>query len=322
MVRISPPSKSRGSTRDVLMLLLGAGIALGLGVVFSVDSVGTVALSASLQQQLGSSTASNSDTPGWNPIHVFYGKMSHILDPIPADEYWADDGPYNERKWFSQHGQDVAVMKILNFQKDGFFVDLASNDAVWASNTFVMEQKFGWKGICIEPNPMYWYRLSFRKCHAVASFVGAKDFDEVQVAMSDRKEIGPFGGIVGADFDNKKNSKTEPRYTASLQGILERFNAPSMIDFLSLDVEGAELFIMKSFPFHKYSFKCLTVERPSEELQMLLTKNGYKFVYQIHKKADSLWVHNSIFDQAKTNLAVRPEEIGERNPKITNAVGS
>jgi hypothetical protein len=72
-------------------------------------------------------------------------------------------------------------------------------------------------------------------------------------------------------MDNKGASKkalkgAEPRYTASLRSILKKFNAPSMIDYLSLDVEGAELFIMKDFPFDEHKFKLLTIERPKDQL--------------------------------------------------------
>ena len=94
----------------------------------------------------GSLRASSGLLPvGWNPIHVFYGKMNHLLDPIP-DKWWLKDSPKHKKgkKWFSQHGQDVAIAKVFQFKKNGYFVDLAANDAVWASNTFAMEQNFGW----------------------------------------------------------------------------------------------------------------------------------------------------------------------------------
>lgn len=50
-----------------------------------------------------------------------------------------------------------------------------------------------------------------------------------------------FGGIKGADFDNKPDDNDKDfkkYYTVTLQEILERTNAPSVIDYLSLDVEG------------------------------------------------------------------------------------
>jgi Methyltransferase FkbM domain len=165
-------------------------------------------------------------------------------------------------------------------------------------------------GICIEPNPIYWYRLAFRKCHALGTIVGANDFEEVQVVLGTEHK-GPYSGIVGNEFDNKKSKATNGavnRYTAGLKTLLKRFNAPAMIDYLSLDVEGAETFIMKGFPFDEYKFKVLTVERPKEELQSILKSNGYKQILAL-KRGDTLWAHESIHHSAVSNLAKNPDEI-------------
>jgi len=253
---------------------------------------------------------------GWNPIHVYYGKMDHLTNEIPPS-WWIKSSPKhkNGESWTGQHGQDVAVAKFFDFQKNGFFVDLASNDAVWASNTFMLEQNFDWKGICIEPNPIYWYRLSFRNCDAVGAIVGGKENNvEVNVTLSPDRVHAPLGGIVSNEMDNKQTRQTAknavPRYTASLKGILQKFNAPSVIDYLSLDVEGAELFIMKDFPFHEYQFKVLTIERPKDELLVLLETNGYKKVLDF-KRGDTLWAHKSYYDVGKALLEKNPQEIND-----------
>lgn len=250
--------------------------------------------------------------PGWNPIHVFYGKMDHIIDEIPDNWYLKDSKKHQKgNEWFGQHGQDVAVAKFFNFKKNGFFVDLASNDAVWASNTFALEQNFGWSGICIEANPVYWYRLAFRKnCHVVGSIVGGKDFEEIAVKLpKDPKTGGPFGGIIGEKFDNKDSKEKEKRYTASLLTILDKFNAPKVIDYLSLDVEGAEEFIMKDFPFHQpYTFKVLSIERPKGALKKKLEEAGYKFVTDF-KRGDTLWAHKSIHAAGKKLVEKNSHEI-------------
>ena len=160
-----------------------------------------------------------------------------------------------------------------------------------------MEQNFGWNGICIEPNPQYWYGLSFRNCHVVGGIVGGEDNVEVDVVLG-QAHHGPYGGIVGDSFDNKKTKNAEKRYTASLVKILETFGAPSTIDYLSLDVEGAEGYIMKDFPFDRYRFSCLSIERPKDELRELLEKNGYKKVLDF-KRGDTLWAHTSVYEQGK-----------------------
>jgi hypothetical protein len=139
----------------------------------------------------------------------------------------------------------------------------------------------------------------------VAAIAGKENMEDVQVSLGAAKGSGPFGGIVGSDFDNKKSSKPEHRFTVKLQTILHKFDAPRVIDYLSLDVEGAETFIMKDFSWSEYTFLCLTIERPSDELQGILTANGYHKVFDI-KRGDTLWVHSSIRDQAIANLAKNP----------------
>lgn len=90
---------------------------------------------------------------GWKELHYFYGNDDLLIDRIPTDRWIAKSKKHQAGlKWFSQHGQDISVMKALGFARDGYFVDLAANNAVWASNSFALEQNFGWTGICIEPN--------------------------------------------------------------------------------------------------------------------------------------------------------------------------
>jgi Methyltransferase FkbM domain len=201
------------------------------------------------------------------------------------------------------------VAKFFNFKPNGYFVDLASNDAVWASNTFALEQNMDWKGICIEANPIYWYRLAFRaNCHIVGSIVGGSDFQEITVNLpTDPRASGPFGGIAGGEFDNKKGD--QPRYTSSLMTILDKFQAPKIIEYLSLDVEGAELFILGEFPFHQpYTFQLMSIERPKDLLKKKLEDAGYKHVLDF-KRGDTLWAHESVYETGKENVKLNPQEI-------------
>jgi hypothetical protein len=328
MVRFTSTGSGRASAgnsswsrRDLLMMVLGATVAWFVSATLSSSSSSSSSL-LSLESTLATTrneaagitataTASNNGKEaGWNAINVFYGDRSHLTDAIP-DKFWLQELSETHPatgKWFSQHGQDVAVQQVLNFKQGGFFVDLAANDAVWASNTFTLESNFNWKGICIEANPFYWYRLSFRNCHVVGAIAGGKNMEDVEVVLGQQKASGPFGGIVGSDFDNNKNKQSEHRFTVKLQTILQKWGAPKVIDYMSLDVEGAETFIMKDFSWSEYTFLCLTIERPSDELQGILAANGYHKVYDI-KRGDTLWVHSSIRDQAVANLAKNPDDI-------------
>lgn len=327
--RAAAPTNA-GSLRDARLLLLGAAFSYVLFFAVNVHKSTILpdviedAVLATMGLPLASVPVSSlSSLPGWNPVHVYYGDTSHldhVLDPRHSRRsvQWLGKGPANGRQWTSQFGQDVAVMKILDFPTGAFFFDLAANGPVWMSNTYVLETHFDWKGICVEPNPIYWYPLSFRSCHVVGAVVGARNMDQVSVLL-DPGQMAPSNGIVGDTFDNRNVTQpglVKPRFTASLTDILEHFQAPAVIDYFSLDVEGAELFIMKNFPFEKYLFLCLTIERAPPELQEILSRNGYKFVYTIRQGVDDLWVHESIYDQAKANLAIRTHEIATKNPQL------
>ena len=353
VVKGSSSSSSSSTKRDIIILVIGIVIGLAISMTFRItigpngsiitacyqDEMDRPDISQTTQEDtttnLRSSTSSSVSTSvsslpkyipdGMNPIYIYWGKFHHLTDPIPT-KWWLETGSEEHRtnkngSWFSQHGQDVAIAKIFNFKRNGYFVDLAANDAVWASNTFSLEQNFGWKGICIEPNPQYWYRLSFRgnNCHVIGSIVGGTTNVPVDVKLGDAHH-GPFGGIIGSNFDNKQptskreKDQVQKRYTLSLETILDMFDAPTVIDYLSLDVEGAELYIMKDFPFTKYQFKTLTVERPKAELITLLTQNGYKKLIDI-KRGDTLWVHESIYDESKQLIDINYDEIDQH--KIT-----
>lgn len=70
------------------------------------------------------------------------------------------------------------------------------------------------------------------------------------------------------------------------------------IDYFSFDIEGSELAVLKTLPFHLVTFKVLIVEvmfytkEQKEELHELLLKNDYHFVKKM--QVDRVYVHNSV----------------------------
>ena len=54
---------------------------------------------------------------------------------------------------FSQLNQDINVLKFYNFKEKGYFVEIGASNGIELSNTYLLESKFYWKGICVEPLP-------------------------------------------------------------------------------------------------------------------------------------------------------------------------
>ena len=214
------------------LMYFASGLALGLVISYlmphgqqsSAELRSTAALCTSKQN-------------GWNLVNVFYGKEDHIKYNSAISNDYYESGI----AWYSQARQDEVVAALLQNKKNGYFIDLASNDPVKISNTYALETTFGWRGLCLEPNPAYWAGLSYRKCDIVGAVIGSERMQEIQFRFPNR--VGPQGGIVGKDFDNKDASKFDedrPRYTVTLLEIFEKFKTPTVIDYMSLDVGKEE----------------------------------------------------------------------------------
>lgn len=252
-------------------------------------------------------TAATSDGDGFHPIHVYYGPEDAVKGLRSSSSEMQQT--YNAGSQVDQDKIISALTKLYrskNMQKSSgasepYFIDLAANDAKQLSNTLRLEDD-GWRGLCVEPNPIYWYRLAHRKCDVVGAFVGGQtDMQQVDVSLTNEE----YGGIVGDQMDNKKNvgkknrsnmPETEKRYTVSLRSIFRKFDVPPTIDYMSLDVEGAEELIMEDFPYDAHKILFITIERPKPGLKTLLEANGYKFVMLLIVWGETLWVHESVLD--------------------------
>ena len=59
----------------------------------------------------------------------------------------------------SQLGQELEVIKFYNNKERGFFIEIGASDGLELSNTYLLETKYKWKGICCEPIPKKFEKL-------------------------------------------------------------------------------------------------------------------------------------------------------------------
>ena len=200
----------------------------------------------------------------------------------------------------SQKGQVRFLLeRVFNYKsnglkRDGYFVDLAAGNPIHLSNTFFIEEYLNWEGLLIEGNPLFAKRLRAERKNKVLEEVV---YSESDVEIQFRIDNGETGGIVGSDFDNNeefryeqlKNAEIITLKTKTLTQILIENNAPTEMDYLSLDIEGGEYEALKNFDFKKYKWKFITAERPNLKLNLLLDKNGYIQVF--HREYDTFYIH-------------------------------
>jgi len=209
----------------------------------------------------------------------------------------------------SQLGQDKAVLDFYaKYSDDGerFFVDIGAFDGVTYSNTWRLEQA-GWTGICAEPLESCWGPLTQMRKKSYCSNKAITDKSGMKVAFSncwDGTGMGMLSGIKafaqGEYLDYQQGQPTAFVDTQSLNDLLVEGNAPAFIEYLSLDVEGAELTILSAFDFSRWTFGLIDVEhnytadRP--RIRALLEANGY--IWMRENEHDDCYCHASLLPKS------------------------
>lgn len=197
----------------------------------------------------------------------------------------------------SQTRQDLFALNELNFKEKGFFVEFGATDGVTFSNSYLLEKKFGYKGILAEPNP--------KQCKNISKIRDAKIENKCLWRESGKKlefvdvaDLSTLKEFADKDMhsNTRKNKSTFFVETISLTDMLKKHDAPFLIDYLSIDTEGSEFEILSSHNFDKYKFSVITVEHnftdQREKIFKLLTNNGYSRKYEQLSDQDDWYVLN------------------------------
>lgn len=196
----------------------------------------------------------------------------------------------------SQVGQDWLVQSILQCPSHGFFLELASAYPEHFSNSLMLERDFNWKGLCVDANSQYANQYAMRKCQYVVAAVGSPTDKEVEFEVG-ASQGAMFGGIVGPGMDNKVERHARKMKLVALADLLRHFKAPHVIDYFSLDVEGAESLVMQGFPWSEFKFKVMTIERPKPDLEAALARNGYERLRKNSNFGDYTWINTRLLQQ-------------------------
>lgn len=202
---------------------------------------------------------------------------------------------------YSQWGQDESIVKFYKGKKNGFFIEIGAADGIELSNTYMLEKEYGWSGICVEPIPEQYTKLVKNRPHSSCLNMAVYNESNNTVSFDISNGYSLLSGInthidKHAEYVNA-NKTTISVQTISLNDLLAEYNAPSFIDYLSLDTEGSEYEILKNFNFGKYIFGYIDVEHNHIEprrtdIRKLLLNNGYAYIGE--NCGDDQYVHSSV----------------------------
>jgi FkbM family methyltransferase len=201
----------------------------------------------------------------------------------------------------SQLEQDLRVLKFYKNKREGFFVEIGASDGINLSNTYLLEKSYNWKGICVEPIPRDFLQLKMNRPNSMCCDNAVYNISGLVLEFDISIEHNLLSGISTHIDRHKqvvdKNKTTINVNTVSLVDLLDKYNAPKFIEYLSLDTEGSEYEILRSLDFNKYTFGLIDVEHNyieprRSQIKKLLTENGY--VYLGENKWDDAYKHNSL----------------------------
>ena len=199
----------------------------------------------------------------------------------------------------SQLKQDIFVLSETNFKQDGYFVEFGATDGITLSNTYLLETKFNWRGIVAEPlKSKYSELIKNRTCHVEDLCVWSQSGKVLEFNETRNSDLSTINQFSSSDMhiEARRSGNIFSVKTISLYDLLEKYNAPRYIDYLSIDTEGSEYEILKNFDFEKYVFKVITCEHNHTEMRdkifTLLTSKGYVRKYKNLSRFDDWYVKN------------------------------
>ena len=199
----------------------------------------------------------------------------------------------------AQSYQDIwALWETRNDYGDKYFVEFGATDGKISSNSYLLEQRYGWDGILAEPNPIWHEELhKNRSCNITDKCVFSVSGETLEFLMTDAADLATIKGF-GRDDEFKaerEKAKTISVETISLYDMLDEHMAPKVIDFMSVDTEGSEYGILNAFfqKNDKYEVRCISVEHNftmRDKLHELMTANGYKRKFMEISRWDDFYV--------------------------------
>lgn len=202
---------------------------------------------------------------------------------------------------------DLVVDYIFK-KNNGIYIDVGCNHPVYKNNTYLLNQK-GWVGINIDID---------KKSIELFNLFRKKDLN-INLAISSKKTIleyinfhekSPINKIKTSENQNLHSSENVKKIKSdTLDSIIEKSPFKNKkIDFVSIDVEGHEIEVIKGFNLKKYKPSIIVIEYLdtslkkieiknfslqniiNSEIYKLMINNNYHMVNWLH--SDLIFAHN------------------------------
>lgn len=179
---------------------------------------------------------------------------------------------------FSSEEHERELVRTFFNDKPGFFVEVGASHPIEGSQSWHLEQR-GWCGILVEPLPKVAERL--RELRSAKVFAAACSSPKNAGQLLPFHVAGPLSSL---DRDAMAPGSSPEEViqvpVTTLDDILADGGAPQPLDFLSVDVEGHEIEVLRGFNFARWQPRLILLEDHVGNLRKhwFVKSSGYRLV--------------------------------------------
>ena len=179
------------------------------------------------------------------------------------------------RRSYSQEGEDMILRRYFESQQKGFFVDIGAHHPKRFSNTYAF-YKMGWHGLNVDamPGSMVAFNKQRKKDINIEAAISNETAEMTYYIFRDpalnsfSKELADYRESLGIGCDVISSVTIT---TKKLEEILDAYlPVNQVIDFMSIDVEGLDLQVLKSNNWDKYCPRIILSEILTSSLNDLI----------------------------------------------------
>jgi len=211
----------------------------------------------------------------------------------------------------SQLLQDIFASFVVHDNFEKTYLEFGATNGVELSNTYMLENEFGWSGVLSEPDPQWITDLKKNRPNSkiITKCIWKKSNEKLKFFSSNHGVLSTLEEFKYSDNesmprnvnDRVKEGKNILVETISLNDLVEEnFNSicPS---YISVDTEGSEFEILNSFNFSKYRPVVFTVEHNFTKLQndidKIMLENNYIRIFENFTVFDAWYVSKEAYIQ-------------------------
>ncbi|HEX6048846.1 MAG TPA: FkbM family methyltransferase [Gemmatimonadaceae bacterium] len=195
--------------------------------------------------------------------------------------------PYAVRS-YAQEGEDLVLRRIFEHRPSGFYVDVGAHHPRRFSNTYLFYLA-GWRGINVEPNPDLAPLFGRERPRDITLELGVSDVPGVLTYYRfNDAALNTFDPELARERDGLRDYRivgTAEVRVERLDDILARhLPAGTRIDFLSVDVEGHDVQVLRSNDWERFRPEVVLAEAlgaslggaTSSPVHEVMARQGYE----------------------------------------------